>query len=144
MKRQILLLAAGLMTLAGATNTNAYNGAQYQSVKNGKQSCQWCDLKGADFRKAKLSGIDLFGANLTDANLAGAVFTNVDLSRVYFTGADLSGAAFMSTTFAGAHLEGVDLTIIDAPGANFETAYCDWQTKLPEGWACSGTVLERK
>jgi hypothetical protein len=51
---------------------------------------------------------------------------------------------FVSTTFAGAHLERVDLTNFGAPGANFEMAYCDWQTKVPEGWACSGTVLERK
>ena len=46
-----------------------------------------------------------------------------------------------STEFAGAHLEGVDLTRIDASGIDFEAAHCNWQTKLPAGWSCADTVV---
>jgi uncharacterized protein YjbI with pentapeptide repeats len=144
MKHQTLLRAAALMMLAGATSAYAFNGSQYQSIKDGKQACQWCDLNGADFQQAKLSGVDLSGTDLTGANLAGAILTKVNLTGVYLAGAVLSGAVFSGATFAGAHLEGADLTGIDAPGANFETAYCDWRTRLPNGWTCSGTVVERK
>jgi hypothetical protein len=32
---------------------------------------------------------------------------------------------------------------VNAPGADFSHAYCNWQTKLPKGWTCSGVVVER-
>jgi uncharacterized protein YjbI with pentapeptide repeats len=146
MKRQILLLAAGLLMLAGATNAYAYDELKYQAIKNGKKMCQWCDLKGADLRKIRLSGVDLSGSDFTGANLAGASLTKVDLSGADLTSATVAGADLSGSNLKGADLDQVDLSGANIKGAQIETAYCDWATKLPanSGFVCAGVTIQRK
>ena len=146
MKRQTLLIAAGLMVITGMTKANAFDNAKYQAVKAGKQACPWCDLSGADFTGVKITGVDLSGANLTDANLSKAAFTKVDLSGADLTSAVLDGTDFSNTNLKGADLDQVDLSGAILVGANIETAYCDWATKLPANtdMVCEGVAIQRK
>lgn len=146
MKRQTLLLAAGLLMFAGATDAYAYDELKYQAVKNGKKICQWCNLKGADLRKIKLSGVDLSGSDLTGANLAGAALTKVDLSGADLTSANVAGADLSDANLKGAEMDQVDLSGANIKGAQIETAYCDWGTKFPanSGFVCAGVTIQRK
>ena len=146
MKRQTLLIAAGLMVLTGMTEANAFDNAKYQAVKAGKQDCPFCDLSGADFTGVKITGVDLSGANLTDANLSGAAFTKVDLSGADLTAVTVKGTDFSDSNLKGADLDQVDLTKAVLVGTKLESAYCDWATKLPEitGMVCEGVAIQRK
>ncbi len=76
MKRMNSLIAAGLISVAGATGALAYDPSQYQSVQNGQRDCAWCDLSGANLSNIDLAGADLSGADLTEADLSGADLRN--------------------------------------------------------------------
>ena len=66
----LLLLSLGFMgtTSAGEVETNILK-------LNALNSCEGCNLQGAN-----LSGIDCFRANLKNANLTGANLKNADLT----------------------------------------------------------------
>ena len=66
------------------------------------QSCQQCELSGAD-----LSDADMTGADLTDADLTGADLSGAYLFRANLTGANLAGADLHEADLRGATLTGV-------------------------------------
>lgn len=146
MKRWNWLIAAGLISFAGTTETLAFNQAQYEAVKNGDKACLWCDLSGADLANVDLTGADLSGADLTEANLNGATLREVDLTGADLTGAQLAGADLSRAIFTGADLDQVDLSRAIIAGAKLENANCDWATRFPEssGLVCVGVTVERE
>ena len=84
----ILLLSLGLIgtTSAGEVDTNILK-------LKASESCEGCNLNGADLSWADLSGADLSWADLSGADLIWA-----DLSKANLSGADLSGANTTGTT----------------------------------------------
>ena len=48
MRRWNLLIAASVITFAGATGAAAFDQAQYQAVLDGQKDCIWCKLSGAN------------------------------------------------------------------------------------------------
>lgn len=146
MRHRTLVIATGLLVMAGISKAGAYNEAHYKAVKAGNQDCPFCDLSGADLSGAKISGVDLSGSNLTDANLSEAAFTKVDLSGADLTAATVNGTNFSDTSLKSADLDQVDLTKAVLVRTKIETAYCDWATKLPEGtgMVCEGVAIQRQ
>jgi hypothetical protein len=73
---------------------------------NGKDSDEYADLSGTNFRDVDLSYVDLRYANLSDADLRYANLSDADLRYANLIGANLSGAKgllsavnFMETNF---------------------------------------------
>ena len=61
-------------------------------------SCQGCDLSGADLQNTHLIGADLRDANLTDANLEEANLEGADLSRANLENANLNQTCLLYTS----------------------------------------------
>jgi Pentapeptide repeats (8 copies) len=93
---------------------------------------------GGDFRGVSLASLDLSGDDLGGADLAG-----VDLSRANLTRAVLAGAVVRGASFDGASLAGASLEQVDLSQTNVARASCDGETRLPRGWVCRETHLER-
>ena len=146
MKRMNSLIAASLITFAGATGALAFDPSKYQAVQNGQSDCAWCDLSGANLSNMNFAGADLSGADLTEADLSGADLRNADLTGTDLTAAVLNGTDFTGVDFKGADLDQVDLTRAVLVGAKIEQANCDWATKFPEnsGLSCMGVTIVRK
>ena len=140
------LIVASLVAALAAGTASAFDQGQYQSVKQGRGDCPWCDLRGADLTNLRLDGVDLGGADLTEADLSDAVLTGVDLTGADLTGAVLTGADLTGTDLTGADLDQVDLSATVLEGAKLERAYCDWATRLPPetNLVCAGVTIERK
>lgn len=77
---------------------------------------------------------------------AGAALTKVDLSGADLTSANVAGTDLSDTNLKGADLDQVDLSGAILKGAQIETAYCDWATKLPanSSFVCAGVTIQRK
>lgn len=100
----LLIALAGLALgsqLASAENPEAIR----QLLQT--NSCENCDLSGAN-----LAGLNLTGANLQGANLQGAQLSSTNLSRADLRGANLQDAEISRTTFQGANLQ--DATLANA------------------------------
>jgi uncharacterized protein YjbI with pentapeptide repeats len=84
--------------------------------------CRWCDLRGADLSRAKLTGADLSGANLSQADLSGADLSGANLSAAYLREANLTGASLSGTFFSKANLNGANLSGAAMSGTDFSGA----------------------
>ncbi|WP_108945980.1 pentapeptide repeat-containing protein [Shewanella halifaxensis] len=80
-------------------------------------SCQNCDLSGADLNNATLTFADLSGADLSDA-----ILTNVDLFESTLTGTNFSGADMSNGDFRGSEMTYADLSNANLTGAYFSSA----------------------
>ena len=90
-------------------------------------SCQVCDLSGAELQDAGLAGANLAGANLSGADLSRADLSRADLTGANLAGANLSGAELQDAdlreaNLTGAVLVGANLTEADLTGANLTNA----------------------
>ncbi|NEQ43720.1 MAG: hypothetical protein F6K00_09255 [Leptolyngbya sp. SIOISBB] len=114
----ILTLAGGALLSSAAI---AANPADIQQLLQ-TNTCEDCDLAGANLR-----GLNLQEAQLQGANLQGALLNFSDLTRADLSGANLQGAEISGTTFQGANLQAADLT--DAIVTNVcptDAAVSDW------------------
>ena len=107
MKKQfliILLLSLGLIGIssAGEVETNILK-------LNALNSCESCNLQGADLTAADLSEADLTGADLSEADLSGANLIQANLRKANLSDADLSKAYLGGVTFCNTKLPwGID------------------------------------
>lgn len=145
MKTLKLLIAAGLISVFGASASQAFDPAEVQLVVNDQRDCPWYDLSAADFRGVDVQGVDLEGADLTDARLENADFRDVNLAGAYLTGAKLAGANLKGARLNGTIFYQVDFTGVDLQEVDLANSYCDWATKLPaeSGWTCEGVIITR-
>jgi len=115
MKKQfliILLLSLGFIgtASAGEVETNILKLSRLNS-------CESCNLQGAN-----LSGTDFSGANLGRANLSGADFSGANLSKADLSKANLRKADLSEADLNGANLRKADLSEADLNGANLRKA----------------------
>ena len=96
-----LALAGGALLSSAAI---AANPAAIQQLLQ-TNSCENCDLSGANLR-----GLDLQAAQLQGANLQGAWLNFSDLSRADLRQANLQGAEISGIRLQGTNLQGADLT----------------------------------
>lgn len=146
MKRLTSLIVTSVIAfIASGHDAVAFDPAHYQAVKGGKKGCLFCDLSAANLTKVDLAGVDLGGADLTDANLTSANLTKANLTGADLTRATLTKAVLRDADFSGVELDEVDLTDVDLTAVkNLDTCLCDWGTKLPAGWVCSGVTIQRE
>jgi hypothetical protein len=72
-------------------------------------SCQNCDLEGANFSNQRLSSGSYAGSTFRNAFLDNAFFLSVNFTNVNFTGASLGGVFFDGSRLTGAKLTGARL-----------------------------------
>ncbi len=89
--------------LAGARKREAPDREGQEDVAREGQS----DLRGGDFRDARLPWSDLRGADLRGADLRRTDLSRTDLTGASLAGADLRGADLRGANLAGANLGGV-------------------------------------
>lgn len=100
-----LSLGIGLAGLVGVgTLARAENPDQVRQLLQ-TNTCENCDLQGAN-----LMGLDLTEADLRGANLQGAQLTHSVLMRADLTGADLRGATLTAVDLRGASLQNANLS----------------------------------
>jgi hypothetical protein len=85
----------------------------------------YCDLRGANFRKAHLQG-----ARFYEAHLEGAWFPGAHVERTNFDLAHVEGAIFYmahmeNASFVGAHVEGANFDGTHLEGANFTATHVE-------------------
>ena len=83
-------------------------------------TCQNCDLRGINLKRARLHGADLRGSDLTDsyfyrvnlhdAQLQGATLTGTFMKRVNLQGADFSHANLDDAIIIGSNLSHTDFS----------------------------------
>ena len=84
-----ILILLGFMSVASADVKSVEENI---SILKSTNSCENCNLIGADFSELDLSGVNLSGsslsgANFVGANLTGAKFVNAGLTSAKFTNA---------------------------------------------------------
>jgi uncharacterized protein YjbI with pentapeptide repeats len=87
----------------------------------------FCDIRGADLKKTKLSNADLrgtklSGADLTEANLSGADLQGADLTLTVLNNANLRKAKLNHTLLNSAYLEKAALQDADLTNAQLKAA----------------------
>lgn len=97
-----------------------------------KDSCEGCDLSGADLRDAKLKKHNLSGANLSGADLQHAKMSESNLNKANLSRAKMSMADFSGVNFRGALLieaemifskfSWADMSSANLTGANMQSA----------------------
>lgn len=111
MKRTLLVAFAFLTPLLWAHPARAADPDQVRQLL-ATNTCEGCDLVGADLRQAHLIGADLRNANLAGAQLQGA---NLE-------GADLTGANLKSANLTDTFLTNASLNLTHLEAANFTRA----------------------
>ena len=129
----ILLLSIGFIGAASAQSVET-NILKLESLN----SCEDCNLSGADLRDEYLYGANLQGADLSGANLEGT-----DLSFANLSGADLRRANLFAdlkeANLSGADLSGADLSNAILDNAKIKDAkFCN--TITPWGVDNSGCI----
>ncbi|MFN9628607.1 MAG: pentapeptide repeat-containing protein [Cyanobacteriota bacterium] len=127
----LTMLFSGWVDVAQAADSGALQRLEQSN------SCNRCDLSGADLAHkdlysatingANLTGADLSGSLMSDSRLAQATLEGANLQGVYLTGADLSNATLSHANLSNgkltnAILRGTSLNEADLQGADLSSA----------------------
>lgn len=121
-----IALTLGVTVGSSALAADPKHVAQLKQVN----SCEGCDLSGAD-----LSGLILIRANLRNANLQGANLRNTSLLLSNLENANLENANFTAAYLYGSNLENTQLTSTDFTQAVLRSA------KLQGADVCTATLI---
>jgi cbb3-type cytochrome oxidase subunit 3 len=125
----VILLLAGVGTLAGNPRISRYAKAQAQAIL--RSHLDSGDLRKFDLQNLNLSGIDLAGADLYGANLSEACLIGANLYNANLENARLTGACLDDANLADANLKKADLHSASLQNAILDDAFF-WETNLTE------------
>jgi hypothetical protein len=137
----VVLAALAVMVdpIAWALRTGALRRLQGSEIARRAAVMELVD-QGRDLRGMKLAGFDLSNLDMSGADLRQADLSHADLSGARLWSAELEGASLEGARLRGADLEETAL----GQARHVDSAECDRDTRLPEGWHCLDGTLSPK
>jgi uncharacterized protein YjbI with pentapeptide repeats len=121
------------------------NGAKLEEATLSDAQLQGANLSNAQLQGAFLDRAQLQEAKLLGAQLQGAYLNGAQLQRANLFGADLQKADLEAAELQEANLARAQLQASDLDGAHLQGAWCDNQTRWPDGfdWKAAGVELRK-